>query len=451
MEPLSRSYVHGWHIDAICEHLEAITYGHLTRLLINVPPGFMKSLTTRVFWPAWEWGPRDMPWVRTVGASYSDALSIRDNLRCRRLILSELYRQLWGGRVQLTGDQAAKTRFEIEGTGSMVATSVSGLGTGERGDRFVIDDPHNVHQSESEAVRESTLRWFSETVPTRLNDPAKSAIVVIMQRVHERDVCGYALSRELGYEHLCLPMEFEPERRCETAIGFRDPRDIDGELLWPSRYTREDVDELKKALGSYAAAGQLQQRPAPREGGMFHRDWFEVVPAAPADARRVRAWDLAATKEKAGNNPAWTAGLRLARDQRGIFYIEDVRRLRGSSGEVERVLRTTASQDGEDVPISIPQDPGQAGKAQAEYLIRQLAGYNIRATPETGDKSQRAEPAAAQAEAGNVKLVRGKWNEDFLAEIEVFPSGQFLDQVDALSRAFQFLSPNRGEPRIRQL
>src|SRR5262249_34997198 len=158
----------------------------ITRLLINIPPGAMKSLTTNVFWPAWEWGPRDLAHMRYIGASYSHDLTIRDNLRCRRLIESYVYQRLWGGRFRLNDDQNAKVRFANDRTGFKLATSVGGLGTGERGDRFIIDDPHNLVDGESEAKRDSTLAWFSEVVPTRLNDPESSAIVIIMQRVHER-------------------------------------------------------------------------------------------------------------------------------------------------------------------------------------------------------------------------------------------------------------------------
>jgi len=266
LEPPSRPFVGGWHIDAICEHLEAVTAGQILRLLINIPPGAMKSLTCNVFWPAWEWGPRNLPHNRYVGASYSEALTIRDNLRCRRLIESEWYRVKWGDRFELTGDQNSKIKFETDRTGWKIATSVGGLGTGERGDRFVIDDPHNVKDGESEARRASTILWFNEVVPTRLNDPGKSAIVVIMQRVHERDVSGEILARELGYEHLMLPMEFEPDRACRTRIGFADPRTKEGDLLWPERMPAEIVARDKLVMGDYAVAGQFQQRPSPRGG-----------------------------------------------------------------------------------------------------------------------------------------------------------------------------------------
>jgi len=230
LEP-SREYVHGWHIDAICEHLEAVTRGDITRLLINVPPGAMKSLSTNVFWPAWEWGPMGMAANRYVCASYSDRLTIRDNRKCRNLISSPWYRARWGSKFQLVSDQNEKVKFENNRTGFKLATSVGGLGTGERGDRFVIDDPHNVKKGESQADRQEKRLWFKETVPTRVNDPEKSAIVVIMQRVHEDDISGVILSDDYGYEHLMIPMEFEPDRKCYTNIGWKDPRTKKDELI----------------------------------------------------------------------------------------------------------------------------------------------------------------------------------------------------------------------------
>lgn len=446
LEP-GRDFVPGWHLEVLSEHLEAVTRGEIPRLLVNVPPGTMKSLTVAVLWPAWEWGPAGRPETRTLAASYAERLSLRDNMKCRRLVASDWYRGHWGRRVRLVGDQNAKGKFENDRTGFRLATSVGGLGTGERGDRFVIDDPHNVQQAESAAVREATLRWFSETVPTRLND-SRSAIVVVMQRVHERDVSGLILARELGYEHLLLPMRYEPERRCVTRLGVADRRRRAGELLWPARFPEAAVAALEQALGAYAAAGQLQQRPAPRDGGLFRRHWFELVEALPAGCRAVRGWDLAASRARAGADPDWTAGVKLARAPDGIFYLADVVRLRGSGLEVERAILASAQQDGTGVAVSLPRDPGQAGKVQADWLLRSLAGFTARATPESGDKTMRAAPVAAQAEAGNVKLLRGPWNDAFLEEAALFPNGAHDDQIDALARAFAALLEGGRAPQV---
>lgn len=425
-------YIHGWHIDAICAHLEAITDGRINRLLINVPPGTMKSLLVSVFWPAWEWTFR--PELQYLTTSYSEAYVKRDSRRMRDLVSSEWYQALW----PLSLPRTAEISFENSRRGFREGKPFASL-TGGRGDRVIIDDPHSTETAESEADRNTAIRVFRESVPTRLNDPERSAIIVIMQRLHEEDVSGQILKLGLGYEHLMLPMEFEPERRCRTSIGFEDPRTEEGELLFPERFPRHVVERDKVPMGSYAVAGQFQQRPAPRTGGMFQRGDFEIVDAVPAGARRCRAWDFAATAPKAGKQPDWTVGLRMAYVG-GIFYVEDVRRDRWSPADVEKNLRATASQDGTGVRIRIPEDPGAAGKADAATKVKLLAGYDVTVVRPTGDKATRAKPASAQAEAGNIKLVRGAWNEAFLDEVCSFPNGHHDDQVDAFADALNELA-----------
>jgi predicted phage terminase large subunit-like protein len=436
-------YIHGWHIDAICQHLEAISDGRINRLLINVPPGTMKSLLVSVFWPAWEWTRN--PSLQYLTTSYSDGYVKRDSRRMRDLVTSDWYQAIWGNQVQLL--RAAEVSFENTRKGFREGKPFASL-TGGRGDRVIIDDPHSTETAESEAERESTIRIFRESVPTRLNNPEKSAIVIIMQRLHESDVSGTCMSLGLNYVHLMLPMEFEPERRCVTYVRgqefFRDPRTQEGELLFPGRFTREVVERDKVPLGSYAVAGQFQQRPAPREGGMFKRHWFEVVAAAPAQARRVRGWDLAGTKK---STSAFTAGVRLSVFN-GIYYVENVQRERASPSEVERLILSTARSDGFATQQSIPQDPGQAGLAQVQAFAKLLVGFNCRFSPESGDKASRAIPVSAQAEAGNVKIVAGAWNEPFIEELCLFPAGQYKDQADAFSRAFAALLET--EDRIPQ-
>lgn len=440
LEP-SNPYIHGWHIEAVCEHLEAITNGEITRLLINIPPGTMKSLLTGVFWPAWEWGPRNLPALRYLGSSYSEDYAKRDNRRMRDLVASEWYQALWGSTVELT--RSGETEISNTATGFRKGVPFVRL-TGGRGDRVIIDDPHSTEGAESDAERATTTRIFTESVPTRLNNPEKSAILVIMQRLHARDISGVILAKNLGYEHLMLPMEFEPERRCHTSIGFSDPRSYDGEPLFPERFPPAVIERDRRIMGSYAWAGQAQQRPTAREGGLFKRAWFadKIIPPEqlPPRMARCRGWDLAGTVKKAGNNPDWTAGVRLAMDSEGNFYVEGVERLQGSPGDVERTIRAIAATDPGGTTLRLPQDPGQAGKAQAEAFIRALVGYDVKIEPVTGDKETRARPAAVQAEAGNIYIVEGHWNEAFIDELCTFPMGNNDDQVDAFSDAFNELA-----------
>lgn len=236
-------FVDGWPLEAVCAHLEAVTFGEITRLLMNVPPGFMKSLLTDVFWPAWEAGPMNMPHLRYVAFSYSASLTERDNRRFLALVVSPEYQLLWGDRFALR--KQGETLVSNDKTGWKLASSVGGVGTGERGDRVIVDDAHNVKEAESDTVRSDTVRWFQEAAENRLNDLKKSAIIVIMQRVHELDVAG-AILKEGGYVHLCIPMEYEPSRACKTSIGWTDPRREDGELAWAARFASKEILTFKR-------------------------------------------------------------------------------------------------------------------------------------------------------------------------------------------------------------
>ena len=433
-------FIGGWAVEAICEHLQAVADRQIRKLLITVPPGFGKSKTGDVYFPAWMWGPRNRPEARFLSASYAEHLTIRNNRDCRNLLKSDVYQSLWGDRFKFAGDQDAKKRFDNDHRGYKIATHVGGA-TGDRGDFLNLDDAHNVQEGESDAVRESTLTWFTETWLTRFFD-ATSAYLVWMQRVHHRDVAGLIIEKELGFVHLNLPMEFEVERRCKTVIGFEDPRKEEHELLAPERMDAAFLAEKKKDLaahgGPYAYAAQYQQRPVPREGGMFQAGKAVVVKEAPARVlARVRGYDLAASKAKGS---PWTVGAKLSLvvnpGRKILIYVEDVRRIQGLTHDVDAMILECAEGDGGSVTHDFPQDPGQAGKAQIASIAALLSGHRMISSPETGDKEVRAGPFASQWNSGNVRLVEGKWNDAFTRELEMFPRGDFKDQVDACSRAY---------------
>ena len=464
----------GWAIETVARHLEAVTNGDITRLLINIPPGCTKSMLVNVFWPAWEWGPKGKGHHRFISASYEQGLATRDMVRCRDLVNSEWYQSLWP--TEFKKDQDQKTYYENTNTGWRFASSVGGRMVGYRGDRIIIDDPHDTKRAESDTVRGTARRWLSETVPTRLNIQKKSAIVMIMQRLHVEDLSGLVIEDMSHWVHLVLPMEFEKRNACYTVVPngtepkkmkriklpeetipfyeedpdgvemyLQDPRTEENELLWEGRFDREDVDEIKRSFragdgGSYAESGQLQQRPVHRAGGMFVRDDFQIVDRIPEKLQWVRGWDLAATKD-AGS---WTVGLKLG-IKADRLYIGDVVRLQGSPLEVEQAIQGAAARDGLHCAISIPQDPGQAGKAQKNRLISLLHGYTVHFSPETGDKEDRAKPFASQVAGMNVCLPKGAmWIPEFLAECGLFPASRYKDQVDAASRAYAWLLANAG-------
>lgn len=437
VEP-STPFVDNWHIGAICEHLQAVTRGDIRKLLMNVPPGCMKSLLTCVFWRAWEW--IENPALRRLSWSFDEALTIRDSSRTHDLVMSEWYQERWP-HVQFKPDANEKRRRETTAGGWIIASSFGGRGTGEHPDRIEVDDPHNPKQAESDAERNSALARFDQTLTTR--GAARGARhVVIMQRLNEGDLSGHILQRADADEWTWLNLPMRYERAPFLTVAKRsdvDPRS-DGDLLWPGLFSERVVASLESALGSYGAAGQLQQRPAPAGGGMFQRAWFDIVDAAPVKARRCRGWDKAGTN--AGGD--WTAGVKLC-ESGGIYYVEDAQRDQLSSGKRNALIRQTAILDGPTCHIRIEQEPGSGGKESAEISVRELAGFVVRVKPSTTDKVSRARPFAVQCEAGNVRLVRGAWNAKFLDELCVFPNGNQDDQVDAVSSAFNELALGQRE------
>lgn len=451
-------FVDGWHIGAICEHLEAITSGQIHDLLINVPPGCMKSLLVSVFWPAWEWTRH--PEYRYLFGSYDEALSIRDNRRCRDVIDSPRYQASWP--LELRSDQNTKTRYDNLKSGWRIGTSVDGKGTGEHPHRKVIDDPHNVKQSLSGPLRKKAISWFSLTMGSR-GLGLDAATVVIMQRLHEEDLSGHILAEYRGvFDHLCLPMRYEPPARVvldgvevmkprmePTRIGFQDPRTEPGELLFPGLLDEAKTAKLERALksehGEFGVAGQLQQRPTPMAGGMFKREWFKIIPkavAAPllATARRCRGWDAAGTE----GDGDYTAGVLMAAISDGRYLVEDVVRGQWGPGAGDNVLKSTAMADPWGTAQREEQEPGSAGKKVIASHLILLAGLDYAGETSSGDKQTRARPFAAQCEGGNVLLVEGDWNKAYIDELCAFPRGTYDDQVDGSSTAFNHLALGYG-------
>jgi predicted phage terminase large subunit-like protein len=275
-------WVDGWAIDAISEHLQAVCDGQITRLIINISPRCSKSNLVSVSFPAWVWaqrriGPISGPNVVFVHASYTHQLSIRDSVKSRRLIESPWYQQRWGDRFQLTSDQNTKSRFTNNKGGESLITSIDGTNTGEGGMCILIDDPNSVDDVDSEATIQTAIDWWDGTMPTRLNNQDTGAYVIIQQRTFENDLTGHILETEAGdWVHLMIPMRYEPERSFITTIGWKDPRTVPGELMWPERFSEPAVKRLERRLGPFRTAGQLQQRPEPAGGGIILREWWKL-------------------------------------------------------------------------------------------------------------------------------------------------------------------------------
>jgi len=433
LEP-GRKFVDGWVLDAMCEHLEATATGEIARLVITVPPGSMKSRMTRVAYPLWRWIKE--PHLKFLGASYALVLAERDNYYARTVMTSEWYQENFN--VRISGEQAAKVNFDTNAMGGMRAISVGGATTGFRGDVNILDDAHDASKGESDAVRSEAVQWFLETFQTRVNDLNTSPIIVVGQRIHQEDVPQVAI--DLGFEHLNIPMEWDESYRRTTSIGWTDPRTKQDELMWPERFSQEALTRLKNAMGPYAAAAQLQQNPVPRKGALFDVDMIQQIDNLPEDDDYLyfRAWDLAATE----GGGAFTAGVKMAFGKRsGRFFIVDVLRKQASHAQVKKMVLDAAEADGVSTPLSLPQDPGGAGKVVVVDMIAGLAGFIVRAEPQSGKKEDRAKPFSSQIEIGNVAVLKRVWTKGFLDELRFFPKGKFKDQADAASSAFNALAP----------
>jgi len=428
------TFVPGWHLDAICEHLEAISRGEIRNLLITIPPRHMKSLAVSVFWPCWEW--IRWPQRRWLYAAYAESLSIRDSVRCRRLIQSPWYQSCFGDRFKLTDDQNEKHRFENDHSGCRIASSVGGAITGEGGDRIVCDDPHNVQEAESELIRKNTCDWWDRVMSTRLNDPKTGAKVMIMQRVHEADLAGHVLEQG-GYEHLCLPAEYEDEAPRTSAIGWSDPRKKPGELLWPEKVGSVELEDLKLRLGSYAAAAQLQQRPSPATGGIFQRHWWKCMvrwPELRDCDEMIQSWDLAF---KGSANSSYVVGQVWGRWGADMALLDQVRARLTFPETLDAFRQLTARWPQADAKLV---EDKANGPALIATLQREIPG--IVAIRPDGTKEARAHAVSFLLEAGNVYVPDkslAPWIEEFIEECAVFPKGAHDDQVDACTQALKAL------------
>ena len=461
IEP-STPFVPGWHIDAIAEHLEAVSFGQIRNLIINVPPRHMKSLLVSVFWPAWEW--IRWPERRWLYSSYGAQLSIRDSIKCRRLIESSWYQERWGDRFALTSDQNTKSRFDNDRSGYRIATSVGGAATGEGGDRNVCDDPHNVSEVESDAVRKATLDWFDVVMSTRVNDPRTAAKVVVMQRCHQRDLSGHLLAQG-GWEHLCLPAEYEGPTRA-TSIGWTDPRAEVNELLWPERFGPQEIGNLKISLGSYAAAGQLQQRPSPAGGGIFKRHWFRyfqprggnlppVIVKLP-DGTQISLTAIEAPRQVDEQIQSWdcsfkdldtsdfVVGQLWGRVGARFLLGDQVRGRMDCPGTVKAVQELTTKWPATAAILIEDKANGSAVIQMLQYEIPGILPVNP-----SGGKIARAQAVSPLVEAGNVYLPHpdyAPWVNDFIEECVQFPNGAHDDQVDSMTQAL--LRWHMAQPQV---
>jgi len=450
-----------WHVEKLCDELQAmaILVGNNVEkehdLIINIPPGTTKTIICSIMFPAWCW--TRWYWMRFITASYSSGLSLESAEKSRDLIRSDKFMELFP-TLGIKDDKDTKSNFRcvkkefvnpgrpprIHNGGNRYSTSVGGTLTGFHGHILIIDDPLNPEQAASEKELENCNRWMEQTLPTRKTDKAVSATILVMQRLHEDDPSGRAISKKKAkIKHICLPGQIRDYGK------FVKPPELKkyyvDELLDTTRLNWAVLTELASDLGQYGFAGQVGQNPAPPGGGMFKIDNIAITTNMDlfnGIQKTVRYWDKAGTQ----GGGAYTVGCQMSLLKNGKWLIHSIVRGQWDTDRREAIIRMTAEADGSKTKIGIEQEPGSGGKESAQSTVRNLAGYSVIADRPTGDKIFRADPFSVQVNNGNVLLMQAAWNRTFLDELEMFPNSTYKDQVDAASGAFAMLS---GKKKVR--
>lgn len=478
-----------WHLDAICDHLMGVSLGHIRRLVINMPPRHAKSTITSVMWPAWEW--IQWPHIKSIYSAYKEQLALRDSVATRRLIESPWYQKRWADRFMLVGDQNAKKRFDNDMSGSRLVCSFEAGPGGEGGDKVVVDDPLDPdEQTNIKAVERVNEKW--DTVyTTRLNDPQRGSFVIIMQRLHDQDLSGHVFEQG-GWMQLVLPAEYDPRRHCVTMKGavrpvepelaektpwgkqreikprnekmapwgyrrfdYEDPREEEGELLWPTRFGPEQITEKRREMTAWAFSGQFNQDPVPKDATLFPADLWQYWSMPPVQERNgtpafddwLQSWDCAF---KDLEDSDYVVGQVWAKRGPNFYLIDQIRGQMGFGKTVKAV---------EELSLRWPQakriliEDKANGTAVIETLKAKMSG--IIAVEPNGGKISRAFAVQHLHEGKNIFLpvaigvqwpvgLKPKqtfrtwttdWVVDFVKECTRFPKGGKDDQVDAMTQA----------------
>jgi predicted phage terminase large subunit-like protein len=415
------------HLAYVQEQLDRVTSGEITRLILQMPPRHGKTETATVRYPVQRLELNSR--LRVILGAYNQTLADKFSRKARRIAQS---------RLALSDERTAVQDWETRDGGGVRAIGVGGGITGQGGDLIIIDDPvKSREEADSLTYRERVWAWYTDDLYTRLEPGA--AMILIMTRWHDDDLAGRILASADGpnWTVVSLPALAEENDALGRAVG---------DALCRDRFDEAALNDIRIVLGEYSFAALYQQRPRPREGIMFPRHLATIVDAAPAIARRVRYWDKAGT-DGAGK---YTAGVRMAYAE-GVTYVEDSARRQLASDGRRKFMRSVAETDGTPVHVWQEQEPGSGGKESAEVTVKDLAGFVVHTERVTGDKVTRADPFAAQWQAGNVRLVRGEWNKAYLDELETFPNGTFKDQADASSGAFNKLTQPVAKVRVAGL
>lgn len=433
-------YAYNWHHEAIAEYLGAAARGEMPRLIINLPPRMLKSTIVSVAWPAWLLGHNASE--RIMAASYAQGLSLKHSTDCRVVMEAPWYQQLFP-RTRIEKHQNEKEKFATTLRGHRRAVSVGGAAIGEGGNILIIDDPLNPLQATHHHQRQSVNEWFDHTWATRLDDKQRGSMVLVMQRLHPEDLCGYLLSKG-GWELLCLPA-IAPEKKTITIGHFSYTRE-EGEPLHHAREPWNVLEQLKKDLGSANFNAQYQQAPYVQRGGLIHAHWFGRYGEVPAVGRTVQSWDTG-VKVGVQHDPSVCMTFMLTD---GVHHLIDVLRVKLEYPELKRAITNHSARFN---PEAILVEDKASGQSLLQDLRRETDLPLIGCMPDA-DKLTRLLRVTPMMEAGNVALpTHAPWLAAFEQELFSFPDSAHDDQVDALSQYLNWVR-GRGGPvnmRVRSL
>ena len=430
-----------WHMTVLCEELQKL--GHRVMagkpndydLCINVAPGSSKSNLISVFFTPWLMARQ--PSIRVIAASYSHVLSQQLSSKCRDVIRSDRYQQLFP-HVKIRQDSDGKGFWKNTKGGSRFSTSTGSTVVGAHADFLILDDPCNLSETLSPDLMSRTNEWITSSLLTRKTNKETSTVILVQQRLAVNDQTADMLERgKEKVKHICLPATLS-DKVCPVELAAY--YDKDG-LFDPIRLPQRVLDEYENNLGPWGFAAQFAQNPIPKGSALFQIEKAPILDFSPTGViSQIRAWDKASST---GRRADYTVGVLLQKLSDGRFCVADVVRGRWGVRERELMIRATAERDGPDTRIAIERAFGEGGKESYESSVRNLGGFTVVEVKPTKSKCERAEPFACQVNAGNVIILRKDWTANFLDELAYFPNGQHDDCPDAASHAFNCLVPKR--------
>ena len=432
-------YDENWHAKYLCDRLqeeaERIWRGERRKkdIIINMPFRASKSMITTIIFPAWCWAYH--PEMKFITVSYSSDLAVEHSQRTKDLINSNWYQYLWGDKVIFNPAVNAKGHYETISTGMRKAVGTGGQITGSGADIIILDDPQNPKKAASEVERESAKNFYDHTLFSRLNDPAVGVRIVVMQRLHEEDVTGHLMEvRPDSHEHICIPGELDLEMLSPPEL---QEHYIDG-LFWATRFNKQELAAYKKALGDLQFAGQIGQRPAPAEGNLLKREWFEIL--KPEEVVRNSfsepihfILDTAYT-EKQENDPS---GILACFKRDGVIYVMNIAEVWKKFPDLVTFVKDYAMLNDYSNKSLIYVEPKASGKSLVQQ-IRKETHFNIveiESDMLRDDKMTRVSTISPSCQAGKVKLIKGAWNDKFLTQITTFPNAKHDEFVDCICYA----------------